>query len=99
MVRRLHPCRGQTSPELRDLLAACLAYRGPSGSGVRLGLYGDHHGFGLWERAVSHAFHGGDDAAATAVRGAVGDRALRAWVAERFGAGGTADSAVGRPGV
>ena len=46
-------------------------------SGVKsqgLGLYGDHHGFGLWEAAVSVAFHEGDDQAATAVRGAVGDR-------------------------
>lgn len=73
------------SPALRDVLASCAAYRGPAGSGVRLGLYGDHHGFGLWERSVSHAFHGGDDHAATAVRGAVGDRALREWAASCLG--------------
>lgn len=83
-------CRGEVgvlsdfSLELRDVVAACAAYRGPQGSGVRLGLYGDHHGFGLWERAVSHAFHGGDDAAATSTRGAIGDRALREWAAGRF---------------
>lgn len=78
----------ELSPALRDVVAACVAYRGPAGSGVRLGLYGDHHGFGLWERAVSHSFHGGNDAAATATRGAVGDRALREWATERFGTAG-----------
>ncbi|CAK9034401.1 unnamed protein product [Durusdinium trenchii] len=66
------------SPELRDLLQQCVAYQGAPG-GVRLGLYGDHHGFGLWEAAVSLAFHQGDDQAATAQRGAVGDRTLRHW--------------------
>ncbi|CAL1139545.1 unnamed protein product, partial [Cladocopium goreaui] len=37
------------SPKLRDVLSACCSYEGPGARGVRLGLYGDHHGFGLWE--------------------------------------------------
>eukprot|EP00435_Cladocopium_sp_Y103_P048417 s1569_g14.t1 len=51
------------SPKLRDVLSACCSYEGPGARGVRLGLYGDHHGFGLWEAAVSLAFHEGDDQA------------------------------------
>ncbi|CAJ1407540.1 unnamed protein product [Effrenium voratum] len=69
------------TPQLRDLLCACAAYEGGT-KGVRLGLYGDHHGFGLWEAAVSLAFHEGDDQAATALRGTIGDRALRLWALE-----------------
>eukprot|EP00933_Yihiella_yeosuensis_P047126 TRINITY_DN4281_c0_g1_i2.p1 TRINITY_DN4281_c0_g1~~TRINITY_DN4281_c0_g1_i2.p1 ORF type:complete len:671 (+),score=112.70 TRINITY_DN4281_c0_g1_i2:22-2034(+) len=65
--------------ELRDVVSKSLSYRGPSGTGIRLGLYGQHHGFGLWEEALSHAFHGGVDHAATAVRGVLGDRCLREW--------------------
>eukprot|EP00434_Breviolum_minutum_P005353 symbB.v1.2.004721.t1/scaffold219.1/size262806/1 len=37
------------TPELRDVVNACCSYEGPGARGVRLGLYGDHHGFGLWE--------------------------------------------------
>lgn len=84
----------QWTAAMRDVIAGCVSYRGPAGSGVRLGLYGDHHGFGLWERAVSHGFHNGDDHAATSVRGAVGDRALREWAAHRSRAFGD----LGSPG-